>query len=147
MSDSTPPPRIAAPGGPEYQLSSDLYALPGEAPSDAAPVADLGGVRVYRGAAAPGAGPVYTLAGGTMAVPTGRAFVRFREGSDPREAEEALGGAGFRIESVPAYAPHAAWVAHQGGSVAEGLQGIDALRQLPGVVHVEPEILTPRASR
>jgi hypothetical protein len=110
------------------------------------PVAELGDVRVFSGPAE-GGGPVYALGGGTLAVPTGRMFVRFAEGADPRAASEALAAAGFRVASVPGYAPGAAWVEPVDGGIGGALGRIAALRAIPGVEHAEPEMLTERGAR
>ncbi|HET7464527.1 MAG TPA: hypothetical protein VFJ82_24925 [Longimicrobium sp.] len=146
---NTPPARLlAAAGQPAYELRADLHAVHGAAgeTEGAAPVADVGEARVYPGPGA-GGGPVYALSGGSLAVPTGRVYLRFAPGADPHAAEGALRGAGFRIERVPAYAPHTAWVAPVEGDIAGALQRIGALSALPGVEHAEPEMLMERETR
>lgn len=138
---SSAPARLepAGPGGAAYELRPDLHALHGAGGQGGGEVAQFGTVRVYSGAVA-GGDPVYALSGGSLAVPTGRVFVRFAEGGSPRSAERQITDAGFRIEQIPAYAPNAAWVAPAGG-IAAALRGVDALRAVPGVEHAEPEML------
>ena len=71
---------------------------------------------------------------------TGRMFVRFAEGADAAAQEQALLRAGFVLESVPSYAPHAAWVRPTTGTLED-------LQQLPGVEHAEPQIVAEAALR
>jgi hypothetical protein len=86
-------------------------------------------------------GPVYRDAGGRLAVPTGRVFVRFGEG-DPAQAHEAeLTDAGFEVEQVPRYASHAAWVAPRDRDVGGALLRLEDLRRIGGVQSVEPQLL------
>jgi hypothetical protein len=135
----------AGPGGAAYELRPDLHARHGAGAEGGGEVADFGTVRVYSGAVE-GGDPVYALSGGSLAVPTGRVFVRFADGGSPRAAERQIADAGFRIEQVPAYAPNAAWVA-PAGDIAAALRGVDALRAVPGVEHAEPEMLMDRHRR
>jgi len=93
-------------------------------------------------------GPVYRRRpGGDAVVPTGRAFVRFPEGESAERHREVLAAAGFELEDVPAYAPHAAWVRAHDGSVSAALHGLGALARLPGVQHVEPQLVGQAARR
>ena len=92
--------------------------------------------------------PVYRLGGtGAPATPTGRVFVRFADGTDARAKADALAAAGFTLESVPAYAPHAAWVRPASGELADALTGFERLRELPGVENVEPQFESEAARR
>jgi hypothetical protein len=145
------PARLSPSGaqGPEYVLRPDLFALHDAAAAapGGEPVARLGAVRVYRGETPRGAGPVYGLPGGALSVPTGRAYVRLREGADARGLADAFRGAGFRIESVPGYAPHTAWLSPVEGGVGNALQVLDALRGIPGVEHAEAEMLQAKQTR
>jgi hypothetical protein len=94
-----------------------------------------------------GAG-VYRRGGtGAAAVPTGRVFVRFAEGTDARAQADALARAGFTLESVPGYAPHAAWVRPASGRLADALTGFERLRELPGVQNAEPQFETEAVRR
>jgi hypothetical protein len=101
-----------------------------------------------RAAMGRGAGPVYEAgAGGPLAVPTGRIFVRLAEGRRATEARAAFTGAGFVIERTLPYAPHAAWLRPDGSGIAAALTALAALRRLPDVVHVEPQMLLERTAK
>ena len=92
-------------------------------------------------------GPVYRAqTGRTLAVPTGRLFVRFEEGLGA-ERERILRDCGFRVESVPSWAPTSAWIVSTKGGVADALGGIPELCARAGVIHVEPEMLRPMTKR
>lgn len=87
--------------------------------------------------------PVYVLAGGGAAyVPTGRATVRFREGTDAGAHDDELRELGYRITQVPPYAPHMAWVECLSDDVARALAGLEQLAGLPDVEHVEPQLIS-----
>jgi hypothetical protein len=93
-------------------------------------------------------GPVYRRApGGALAVPTGRTFVRFAKGESAALHEEDLAAAGYQLEQVPSYAPHAAWVRPASGTVVDALRHLDRLEHLPGVEHAEPQLLTAATRR
>ena len=51
------------------------------------------------------------------------------------------------IEEVLAYAPEAAWLRPATGGIGAALRGIPALELLPGVEHVEPQMLMQSAQR
>lgn len=113
-------------------------------------------IEVFRGevgerkrAASPGeVGPVYTLQpGGTPAVPTGRVFIRFKEGVLAEERLREIEQAGYEIAQLIEYAPHAAWLRPRSGEIVDALTGIQALEKITDVDNVEPQILMPRASR
>ena len=92
--------------------------------------------------------PVYRRGGtGAAATPTGRVFVRFVAGTDARAKADALAAAGFTLESVPAYATHAAWVRPASGQLADALTGFERLRAVPGVENAEPQFETEAARR
>ena len=94
------------------------------------------------------AGPVYrTVPGGSPVVPTGRVFVQFGEATDAAAQRDLLADAGFALESVPAYAPHAAWVTPANGQVEDALRGLERLGGLPGAESVEPELVGKSARR
>ena len=59
----------------------------------------------------------------------------------------ALATAGFTLESVPAYAAHAAWVRPASGQLADALTGFERLRAVPGVENAEPQFETEAARR
>jgi hypothetical protein len=93
-------------------------------------------------------GPVYRQApGGEAVVPTGRALVRFAEGDSAERHRSGLAAAGFELEEVLAYAPHAAWVRARSGSISDTLQGLGRLARLPEVQHVEPQLIAKAARR
>ena len=143
--------------GGAFRRQDDYYAVHGDAGAAGADEALFqladGKVSVHRGAPATGVrpgrqiGPVYARPDGPLAVPTGNLFVRFREGSSAEEHREAIGRAGYEIVKVPGYAPHAVWVRARSNDMATALRGMPALAALPGVEHVEPEMLTVRAKR
>ncbi len=143
--------------GPEsdFVLCDDLYAIHGRTEDEPAPGAVLvlsrGRVAIYRGrpdrAKDPAVGPVYSAENAPPSVPTGRAFVRFTAGTDAASRASDLAAAGYVVENVPVSAPHAAWVTHRSGRIAEGLNGLRALARIPGVENVEPELLQELARR
>ena len=86
--------------------------------------------------------PVYGgESGADRAVPTGRVFVRTRDGRVVAEHADVLAGAGYAIERVPDYAPDAAWLLARSGDVAEALAGLPALVALDLFETVEPQLL------
>jgi hypothetical protein len=91
-------------------------------------------------------GPVYSAgSGGPLAVPTGRVFVRLAAPLRPGQRRAELAAAGFEIERELAYAPQAAWLRPAAGGVEAALRGLDALARIPGIEHVEPQMLLERA--
>jgi hypothetical protein len=148
-------------GGRVYRLDEQHYAEHGRRRS--APAADAvmllegGRIAVVRGdvaRATPGVesgaariGPVYLSADGVRVVPTDLVFVRFAEGTAAEARRADLERAGFEIVDVPGYAPHAAWVRARDGGIAASLEGLGDLRALPGVQHVEPQLLMERVAR
>jgi hypothetical protein len=164
MSQSNDPGRPAfplalpAPGTPaaSYVLDPDRCALRDPPPAGlAAQVEDvlehdgsLHIVRVPLARGGPLAGPVYRLGpGGLPFVPTGRVWARFRESIEARAQAAALEHAGYRLLESPVHAPHAAWLESLDRSLASALHGIDRLLRVDGVVHVEPEMISPLARR
>jgi hypothetical protein len=148
-----PPRAVAVPGGTResrYELADDLVAAHGAPPSkgERAPISTLesGSITVWPAGEAPGPadrlGPVYRAGpDGPLAVPTGRVFVRFREGDRAEDRRDALAAAGYALESVPTFAPHVAWVRPASGRVADAVGALESLRELPGVEHVEPQLI------
>jgi hypothetical protein len=127
-------------------------------PSDAAEEAELvledGSIAVFRGEppktreVQSSIGPVYELGpGGSLAVPTGLVFIRFRDeitaGSRLQEIEQA----GFELKDVVPYAPNAAWLKARSGSIADSLVGISQLTALADVESVEPQMLMKGSAR
>jgi hypothetical protein len=134
-------------------LSDDLVARHGAEPSDAA-VASFADEQIAVEPVAgvterePGSlGPVYRRTGGGLAVPTGRAFVRFAEGEEAARRSDDLAAAGYEIAEVPPYARHAAWVRPASGSVVDGLRNLARLQKVPGVEAAEPQLLSEAARK
>jgi hypothetical protein len=93
-------------------------------------------------------GPVYSAGpDGPLAVPSGRVFVRLREGLRASAQRSRFAAEGFEIESTPSYAPNAAWLRPTRGGVGHALRALAALGRVPGVEHVEPQMLLARARR
>jgi hypothetical protein len=84
---------------------------------------------------------------GPLAVPTGRVLVRLAKGMSPEARKQEFASAGYEIETTLPYAPSAAWLKPQHGGVAHALSNLDALGKMPGVDHVEPQLLMERAFR
>lgn len=136
-----------------YRLDEDLIAIHGDPPGPAVATFEGDNLAVVPLASVSGVddaeqlGPVYRQRGGSLAVPTGRVLVRF-DPEDPAEAHaEALASAGFRLEEPLRYAPHAAWVRPLSDGSVEALNGLERLRSVPGVEHVEAQLLTEAARR
>jgi len=72
---------------------------------------------------------------------TGRVFARFREGTKAADQAAALADAGYDIDTVPPWAPHAAWLRPRAGA------SFERLGRVAGLEHVEPETLRPRAHK
>ena len=142
-----------------FERKGDLFAVRGSGKAGADAVAEVTDspderfVVYKRGAAGASrsAGsqlPVYAAGGdGPLAVPTGRILVRLENGESAKEYAEAFEAAGFEIDRLLSYAPHAAWLRPRGGDVAEALRKLETLARLPGVVHVEPQLLMQRAEK
>jgi len=148
---AAPPPTLGGSGDTRYELDDSLIAMHGGGPAKGAstPVASLegGDITIVPAGQASGrpkrTGPVYRAGpGGPIAVPTGRVFVRFREGTSAESKREEVAAAGFAVESVPAYAPHAAWVRPASERVTDALVDLDRLQRLPGVERVEPQLVS-----
>jgi hypothetical protein len=75
--------------------------------------------------------------------PTGRVLVRFAAGDRIEEHREELGAAGYELDAALGFAPHAGYVRPAGRDAP----GVDRLRAIPGVEHVEPEVLMQRSAR
>lgn len=93
-------------------------------------------------------GPVYRRdPGGGLAVPTGRALVRFSEGVAADDQRDELAKAGYAVEEILRYAPHAAWVRASSGEIADALRDLSRLEELAQVENVEPQLLSEAAPR
>jgi len=143
---------------PRYYRADDGFALHGAPPAgagvDVVATLEPSGIRLCRGRPPAGgvAGrtvtPVYSLErSGPPCAPSGQVFVRFAAGVDARRRVEDLAAAGYRIRSVPGYAPHAAWVEAERGGIPAALAGVAELARLPDVERVEPQLLKPARRR
>lgn len=147
-----------------YSRKSGYYAVHYKQPGTVAPGAVLqlndGAIAVFQGepdesenairlASTTGTlGPIYTLqADGTLAVPTGLVFIRFVEGVEVESHRSAIKQAGYEIAQSLSYAPQAAWLRAQSGSILDALVGISKLEAIPNVENVEPQMLMERVQR
>jgi hypothetical protein len=90
--------------------------------------------------------PVYELEGsGVQARPNGGVWIRFAEGTDASSRAADIESAGYRIERIPGYTTSGAFLI--AADVASALSGLDALRAIPGVEAVEPQMLMERSFR
>ena len=97
---------------------------------------------------APASAPVYRrVPSGETVVPTGRVLVRFGEGDKATDHEDDLRAAGYVVDEVLSYAPNAAWVRADGGSIADALHSLEDLSKAPGIEAWEPEMIGPSAKR
>lgn len=150
-------PQAEAPAA--YELDRSRFAVRGATPDDLEDRVetrleeeDLTVVRAPvegAGTAAPrDLAPVYTLGeGGAPFVPTGRISARFRDGIRAESRADDLRRLGYRIAEVPPYALHFAWLESDSGDVATALAGLGRLLELEDLVHVEPQMVTPRRPR
>lgn len=93
-------------------------------------------------------GPVYRLGEhGPLAVPTGKVFVRFAEQTSFEDHREEIERAGFEINQILSYAPHAGWVEPSSRRIADAISRFEALKQIRGVEAVEPQMLMERQRR
>jgi hypothetical protein len=89
--------------------------------------------------------PVYAAAkNSTPAVVTKRIFLRLEEHTPVDEVRDSIEALDFRIDDIPAYAPHCAWLEPKSGRVDDALSKLEMLRALPRVVNAEPQVLRPR---
>jgi hypothetical protein len=82
------------------------------------------------------------LAAGLQSAPP--IALHFRKGFD---LEQRVAAVEYRIESVPAYAPHAAWLIARDGEISTALAGLESLIALDGLASVEPQMLRPVSRR
>jgi hypothetical protein len=93
-------------------------------------------------------GPVYTPAGGaSLAVPTGRVFLRLIEDRSIESLRHSIEQAGFAVGDIPDHAPHTAWLTPVSGDIGAALFALPALQALPHVESAEPQMLIRRAPR
>ena len=92
--------------------------------------------------------PVYAAEPhGPVSVPTGRVFIRYPPAVNAEDRRRSLADQGYVIVQIPSYAPHTAWVQAGNGDIATGLTNAERLRQLPDIVLVAPQMLSPRRRR
>jgi hypothetical protein len=140
-----------------YRLAPDFHARPSSAAQagSAKLVQKLDdNFSVFQGPSFPGdlakgnALPVYRAEpSGAFAIPTGRVWVRFKEGIDAAAKHAAIAKAGFDLEESPAWAKHAAWLRARSGNIADALSAARRLVSLGDVEHVEPQMLTAVARK
>ncbi len=139
-----------------YELAEDLVAIHhGGAPGPTAATVEGGAISVEpaESRAAESVedavlGPVYRrVPGGGVVVPTGRALVRFSEGVVADHQRDELARAGYLVEEILRYAPHAAWVRASSGEIADALRGLSRLQGLARVQNVEPQVISEAARR
>ncbi len=143
---------------PGYRRKPGYYAVHYPSPQGQVPGAEFtledGTIAVFQGdppsnptSPSTPISPVYAaIPSDLAAIPTGKVFVQFSSGSAP-DYQSQLTQAGYRIESVPEYAPQAAWLIPASGQIADGLKGLAALDQIPTVTSVEVQVLMERQSR
>jgi hypothetical protein len=143
-------------GGVSYSRSDEWVAIPlakdASPPANARFLLENDGIAVVPKSpaveAAEDVRPVYRIEpGGHPAVPTGRVFVRLREGEPANERNDDFARAGYVIENIPAWAPHTAWLRPASGGIVAALNGMERLRSLTDVENVEPQLLRPRTPR
>ncbi len=87
--------------------------------------------------------PVYSLKkGGTLAVPTGKVFVRCSPNCKFEDSAESFRSAGYEIAQTLPYAPNAGWLRPLSSSIARSLAGLNKLSSIPGVENVEPQMIS-----
>ena len=138
-------------GRAEYVRAEGLYALRGnhgpEPPEPAQLELEGGKIRVFEGAPPRGVADedltaVYRLGPrGSLAVPPGSVFVRFRERANPAAYAREIESFGFAITRGLPYAPHCAWVEPRSRRVGDALANFEKLRHIPEVEGVEPQLL------
>lgn len=149
------PARLALAAGTTFALRRDLYAIIGAPEHIAdAPITIIHDdarttIAIYQGRpdSHSESTPVYSSGDdGPLAVPTGRVFVRLARGLSPSTRRAKFEAAGFAIEQSLSYAPNAAWIRPIRGGIAHALSApaLRALRAIPGVEHIEPQLLMSR---
>lgn len=92
--------------------------------------------------------PVYLVTPhGPLAVPTGRIFIRCSPDLRLEDRRADLATGGYDLTEIPSYAPHTGWVQSSTGDMASSLKNFEQLKTIPGIVHVEPQLLMPRTPR
>lgn len=137
-----------------YHRKAGYYAVhypqPTSAPGAVMQLND-GAIAVYSGT--PSApitgtlGPIYTIPGNGMAVPTGQVLIEFADTETAAQHQQAIQSAGYEIVQSLSYAPNAAWLKASSGQMVDALTGLGKLRAIAKVVTVEPEMLMPPSRR
>lgn len=143
-------------GGAQYRLVEGYFAVHGR---PAAPGAALDfspeQIAVYPmdrfaqvGAPSSRLTPAYSLGkGGTLAVPTGKVFVRLSADQKFAERAKAFRDAGYEIDQTLSYASNAGWLRPTSSSIGASLAAVGDLAAIPGVENVEPQMLTKAARK
>jgi hypothetical protein len=84
---------------------------------------------------------------GSMAVPTGRVFIRFADTVKVTDRETEIRDAGYELDQQLDYAPNAAWLRARSGNIADALNGIVTLAKVADVENVEPQLLMQASRR
>ena len=79
------------------------------------------------------------------AVPTGLIFIELKEGQPIGKQRELLLSKGYIIQEILKYAPHCAWLVSNKGDIAEALNHMPNLKQVPDVINIKPQLLRPRS--
>ena len=150
--DSSPAELVVETGGVRatYQLVREVVAAHGAErqqvalrPATEGPASELTPTGESGGSEVASIGPVYRqVPGGQLAVPTGRALVRFAPGDAAHQHRDELAEAGYELDQVLSYAPHAAWVRARSGAIVDALRHLGRLEDVPGVEHVEPQLVS-----
>ena len=143
--------------GSGFSLKHGYYATHGsqaDVAQDAEMVFDDGAIAVFKGEPPEtrelhsSIGPVYELGpGGSLAIPTGLVFIRFRDGIDAASRQQEIERAGYELKERITYAPNAAWLKPRSSSIADSLAGISRVAALPDVESVEPQMLMKGTTR
>ena len=79
------------------------------------------------------------------AVPTGLIFIELKEGQSVEQQRELFLKKGYLIQEILTYAPHCAWLVSDQGDIADALNHMPNLMQVPGVLKINPQLLRPRS--
>ncbi len=89
--------------------------------------------------------PVYSFSDEELpAIPTGRIFI---QGANDVILAEIVAPLKYEVESVPPYAPNAAWIVTSDRTIASALSNLETLMTIPGIESVEPQMLRPAVFR
>lgn len=146
--------------GLRYVRAPHYFTIYGHLPIGIATVISLSGsegeIAICRGDAAEMASaaevseiaPAYALApAGPLSAPSGLVFIRFEDGVDVADRKEEIARADYIVVKRVPQAPNAAWLAAASRRVADALEGIGRLEQIPRVANIEPQMLSERVHR